>query len=72
MLFVLIRICIIILSTNVLFTLNFQIKLETACSVIEMLYTSGMLQINNYFVVLHPENFNVWKGEADIRLIGLN
>ena len=72
MLFVLIRICIIILSTNVLFTMSFQIKLEIACSVIEMLYTSGMLQINNYFVVLHPENFNVWKGEADIRVIGLN
>lgn len=72
MLFVLNRICIIILSTNVLFTMSFQIKLEIACSVIEMLYTSGMLQINNYFVVLHPENFNVWKGEADIRVIGLN
>ena len=52
--------------------MSFQIKLEIACSVIEMLYTSGMLQINNYFVVLHPENFNVWKGEADIRVIGLN
>ena len=71
MLFVLIRICLIILSTNVLYTLSFQIKLETACSVIEMLYTGGMLQINNY-LVLHPENFNVWKGEAHIRLVGLN
>jgi len=72
MLFVLIRICFIILSTNVLYTLSFQIKLETACSVIEMLYMGGMLQINNYLVVLHPENFNVWKEEAHTRLVGLN
>ena len=52
--------------------LSFQIKLETACSVIEMLYMGGMLQINNYLVVLHPENSNVWKEEAHIRLVGLN
>ena len=59
MLFALTRICILILSTTVLFTLTFQIKLDTACSVIEMFYTCGMMQISNYLGVLDPENFNV-------------
>ena len=59
MLFALIRICILTLSTTVLFTLTFQVKGDTVCSVIEMFYTCEKMQISNYLGVLDPENFTM-------------